>query len=279
MTEWVVIIIIAHKEHLTDSEKASLKQCYQVLGRYRIVLVCPKGLNVEVYRSIQPNAEFEFIDPHWQASYGMFNRLKIEPLLYKKYENYRFMLYYELDAWVFRDELIDWCNAGYDYIGAPWIKDFENSIPRFYPYGGNGGFSLRNIRSHLRVLSIYKIMKTPKQVWQYHKRFHSSFQLFLRLPVILLRVLGFQNNSVYITKKFWGNEDAYWSKIAIKIDPAFRPAPPEVALKFSFEKHPSVLFPMNENKLPFGCHAFEKHDHTFWKPYIEINAQEIKARE
>ena len=39
-------------------------------------------------------------------------------------------------------------------------------------------------------------MKTPKQVWQYHKKFHSSFQLFLRSPLILLRIIGFQNNHV-----------------------------------------------------------------------------------
>lgn len=32
---------------------------------------------------------------------------------------------YQLDAWVFNDELSSWCSLGYDYIGAP-----------FFPYRG-----------------------------------------------------------------------------------------------------------------------------------------------
>jgi hypothetical protein len=271
MKKTAVIIVIAHKDELSDSEKASLRQCYTILGTYRIVLVCPEGLNVNVYKSINPQAEICFIDPKWQASYGMFNRLKIEPLLYEKFSGYSHILFYELDAWVFRNELEDWCNAGYDYIGAPWITGIENNVPKFYPVGGNGGLSLRNIQAHLKVLKVYKIMKSPKQIWEYHKKFHSSFHLWIRMPLILLRMLGFQNNSRYVTKKFWGNEDAYWCKIAPKIDLHFEVAPANVCIKFSFEKYAPLLFEMNGNQLPFGCHAYEKHDFSFWKPYIKFN--------
>ena len=39
-----------------------------------------------------------------------------------------------------RDELLDWCNKNYDYIGAPWVKKERDNI---LLKTGNGGFSLR----------------------------------------------------------------------------------------------------------------------------------------
>ena len=37
------------------------------------------------------------------------------------------MLIYQLDAYVFKDELLNWANKGYDYIGAPWLP-WKNGI-------------------------------------------------------------------------------------------------------------------------------------------------------
>ena len=81
----------------------------------------------------------------------MFNKLKESNLLYKKYKKYKYILFYELDAFVFRDELDYWCKKGFDYIGAPW-----NGTHCYYdtPINGvgNGGFSLRNIKSAIKLL-------------------------------------------------------------------------------------------------------------------------------
>ena len=33
------------------------------------------------------------------------------------------MLIYQLDAFVFQDDLAYWCQQNYDYIGAPWLRD------------------------------------------------------------------------------------------------------------------------------------------------------------
>lgn len=266
--EQVVILIIAHKEIISEDEKASLKQCYKILGNYPIKLICPLGLNVSEYKKINANAEIDFIDPKWQATYEMFNRLKIEPFLYKRYSNYKFILFYELDAWVFKDELKKWCNAGYDYLGAPWIQEIKNGQPLFYPFGGNGGFSLRNVKAHLKVLSTWKIMKSPTEILDYHKKFHNKINLILRLPIIILRMLGYQNNSFLEMKKFAWNEDEFWSKIAPKILPKFKVAPSKISFKFAFEKEPSLLYKLNENNLPFGCHAWHKYETDFWKLYI-----------
>jgi hypothetical protein len=267
----VVIVIIAHKAEISREEAASLRQCYAVLGKYSIRLICPQGLNVSAYKTIIPDAEIEFIDPKWQSDYRMFNRLKIEPLLYEKFRDYKFMMYYELDAWVFADEMEKWCAMEYDYIGSPWIEKMENGKPEFYPYGGNGGFSLRRISACLHVWSVWKTMKTRSEIWEYHKQFHGAFGLFLRMPLILLRMAGLGNNSKHYMKKTAENEDFFWCKTAPKIDPSFKVAPAETGMQFSFEKHPSVLYRMNGEKLPFGCHAWCKYEPEFWANFIHIS--------
>jgi hypothetical protein len=88
----VVILIIAHKPQLTPSEIKSMKQCYSVLGKHPIKFICPEGLDISEYKKINPLVEIDFIDPKWQSTYAMFNRLKIEPLLYKKYKDLIFSM-------------------------------------------------------------------------------------------------------------------------------------------------------------------------------------------
>jgi len=120
-------------------------------------------MNVAAYKEISTAITFCQIDPWWQSSYRNFNRLKISPLLYWKFRRYDYILFYELDAFVFRDELDKWCQAGYDYIGAPWFDGFErcsNDSP--FLGVGNGGFSLRRISAALRVLRSFAYLRKPQ---------------------------------------------------------------------------------------------------------------------
>ena len=83
-----------------------------------------------------------------------------------------YILIYQLDAFVFKDELKEWCQKGYDYIGAPWIATIENTIwlkyfnivarkfrsknknnrEQIFFKVGNGGFSLRRTSSHYSIV-------------------------------------------------------------------------------------------------------------------------------
>ena len=47
-------------------------------------------------------------------------------------------------------------------------------------------------------------------------------------------------------------------------------APLNLCLEFGFQNSPKLLFIKNKNKLPMGCHAFEKCDFNWWKKYIKI---------
>lgn len=62
------------------------------------------------------------------------------------------------------------------------------------------------------------------------------------------------------------NEDLFFA--TAKYD-FFQVAPVEVAIKFAFERNVEQCFKMNNYRIPFGCHAWERYNLSFWKPYIE----------
>jgi hypothetical protein len=268
----VVIIIISHKSKLSNNEQLSLKQCYKVLSKYPIKIICPKGLDVSLYKEILPDPQFDFIDPIWQSSYANFNRLKIDPFLYKRYKNYQFILFYEPDAWVFQDELDDWSQKGYDYIGAPWFENYSSNSPAFQKLAGNGGFSLRKVDSILRVLKELKTFKyflTPKEMIVNEFKDSTLLKFCCKLPKIIIKSFGFRNTISYYTSIYESNEDAYWVNIVPKYFPYFKVAKYNEAIPFAFECQPKKLFELNNGKLPFGCHAWEKYEYdTFWKEFI-----------
>jgi len=43
----------------------------------------------------------------------------MSPAFYDAFKAFDYILIYQLDAFVFRDELEYFCSLGYDYIGAP----------------------------------------------------------------------------------------------------------------------------------------------------------------
>jgi hypothetical protein len=47
------------------------------------------------------------------------------------------------------------------------------------------------------------------------------------------------------------------------------------ALEFAFESDPAGSYERIGKKLPFGCHAWAKHDRTFWE---RMGAVEAKLR-
>ncbi|MDB5120203.1 MAG: hypothetical protein JWN56_1421 [Sphingobacteriales bacterium] len=264
----VVVLIIAHKESLTKSEKDSLYQCHHILSKHPIKLICPHGLNMQDYRSVIPDIEVDFINPKWQASYQMFNRLKIDPFIYNRYKKYEFILFYELDAWVFRDELSYWCDKNYDYIGAPWYEDSENGNNNFHFTGvGNGGFSLRKIKSHLKVLRSFSYIYSPitlmRETCSNNGR---SFKSYLRI----LANFTSRNNTLFLSNDYRHNEDHFWGVIVGNKFKWFRLPDEKTAYQFSMELRAPDLYKRNNNQLPFGCHAWEKYNSEFWQKHVLI---------
>ena len=272
MKDLVVILIIAHKAALSDNEKRSLKQCYDIFHSYPIKLICPEGLDVSEYKKVCSEVDVEYIDPKWQVNYEMFNRLKIDKLLYQKFIGYKHILFYELDAWVFRDDLVFWCSRDFDFIGAPWFEgDFAGNSTNIIGTG-NGGFSLRNTASSLRLLKRIRFIRKWRNFW-YASHLQSLFRVekMISFSRHFFKIKDVIELSRLLVMKEMMHEDRYWARVG-QVFYDFKIAPVTDALQFSFEVQPAYLFKKNNYQLPFGCHAWERCEPGFWKQFIPTTA-------
>ena len=259
----VIVVIPVHKEVPSAYELISFKQCIKILGNHPISILAPKELNLNVYKTICPTIIIKTTAPKWFESVKAYNDFKKHISFYTLFKKYEFILTYELDAFVFSDDLLFWCNKGYDYIGAPWFENFAlaNSASKLIGVG-NSGFSLRKNSSLQWYISRF-IQKST----YYHSR------------NILLKVIGiFEYYFSHLLSKFnynssilkYSNEPEDFF-ICYRLKSKFSKlniAPIEQAIKFSFEVNPEILFQINNETLPFGCHAWWRYNIEFWRPYI-----------
>lgn len=260
-----VVVIPVYKEQPTENELLSLRQCLRILGSHDIRLIAPEGLNLEVYRytfeTFQQTMVVEMFQPSYFASINGYNKLMLSKCFYTRFSDWEYMLIYQLDAWVFRDELDAWCEKGYDYIGAPWMKlngklDEKNA--------GNGGFSLRKISSFISLFSHKGRLLTFEGLCCLH-RYRGPLH---KLENVFSGVLG-KNNHLEDFLESQINEDLLYVTMKHKKGKKFKIPDSLEAMYFSFEESPSMLFERTGHKLPFGCHAWEKWEYEqFWKKYI-----------
>ena len=210
------------------------------------------------------------VDPKWMNSIEQYNKLKISCYFYKLFKNYKFLLTYELDAFVFKDELQFWQKKKFDFIGAAWFRG--HNIPEDPPEligVGNSGFSLRNTKACLRILNRIDFLKRLKKFW-----FWSRLQSIISYEKLILHFSDlFKIKSYEILKEIFFEtylyEDRYWCDFIPFLFCDFSVAPVAEAIKFSFEVNPSLLYELNNHLLPFGCHAWEKYEPEFWHHFID----------
>ena len=146
----VAIVIPVYKTHLEPYEITSLNQCYRILINHSIFFVTSDSLSLNNY-PLPAQGVRRFKDDYFKDISG-YNRLMLSAEFYESFKNYDFILLYQLDAFVFRDELPYWCQLDYDYIGAPWFTDEPDGSKKIWRIG-NGGFSLRKVQTFLECLN------------------------------------------------------------------------------------------------------------------------------
>jgi len=237
-----IIVIPIYKEIPSDLELVSLRQVCSILNNHKFSIVCSNNLKLDYYLDIFHSFDIlyqiNYFDKIFFDSTSSYNQLMLNINFYKCFIDYDYMLIYQLDAYIFKDELKYWCKKNYDYIGAPWFDNWTNADNKsvLLKNAGNGGFSLRKIAAFINVLD--KDSRESKIV------------------------------SDFIRQK--KNEDGFYSMHAVTISNSFKVAPPEIAMFFSFECLPKKLFKMTNKKLPFGCHAWYKYNPEFWKNFINF---------
>lgn len=148
----VGIIIPYYHNELTELEKIAFSQCVKILGRYPIILLVPNHIK-EGY-SKEEGLIIETVPDEWLCSVSSYNQMMLDVAFYERFKKYRYILIYQLDAFVFCDRLQEMCALGYDYIGAPWLYGYFHyvSVHKCIWRVGNGGFSLRRVDSFIRLL-------------------------------------------------------------------------------------------------------------------------------
>ncbi len=258
----VAVIIPIYKSALSGDEILSLRQCISVLGKYPLIVIKPASLDLKALTAQYPQLQtVSFKDDYFRSIHG-YNSLMLSREFYKAFIDYRYILIYQLDAYVFKDELKEWCEKDYDYVGAPW--------------------PVRPIYSHplMRLCSWIK-----KQYCTLFKRPNSQITnwrvgnggLSLRKVSVMLDVLEKHWNTAEKYLRHSGNhmynEDVFFAVepnrqcIMVKY-PTWKEA-----LEFSFDKYPDYCYRLNGNRLPFGCHGWnKKRMRKFWEPIIGTQA-------
>lgn len=142
-----VVVIPVYKTILTDFEVASLKQVCEVLGNgYNIFLVYPETLDISLYQNI---VDFNFdlfkLPSAFFRSQRTYSDLCLTQEFYEAFKEFKYMCIYQLDAWIFEDNLKYFCDLDYDYIGAPHLWNGNSAKI------GNGGLSLRKISALIKA--------------------------------------------------------------------------------------------------------------------------------
>jgi len=245
-----------------------------------ICIVTHKDLDVSYYTDLllkaKINFSVEYFDVHYFKSETTYSQLLLSKAFYMRFADFEYMLIYQLDAYVFRDELEYWCKKGYDYIGAPWFEDCaSHEVGAKLWKVGNGGFSLRKISRFARILSYKGPVYKPGFI-RSKISFRKSSNLFASFTLLIARSLGYENSIYELIKINRDSEDVFWTFTFQNSWLNFRVPEVDIAYKFAFEISPSYLFNLNNDKLPFGCHAWHKYEYqSFWEKHIQESGKSM----
>lgn len=208
------------------------------LNTYEVYIAAPNSLPIDSFRSIWPQIKVEWFDDVFFKSISSYNKLMLSREFYDRFLNkFEWMLIHQLDAFLFKNNLDDFCQMPYDYFGAPWhpaqlIRPGVKSPLLLKLLGkrilvGNGGLSLRKIES---VVNLIEMKKSYVTNWN-------------------------------------SNEDGLFSYFG-SFSKSFKCCPVSIASQFSIEGSPEYWLTRNDGELPMGCHAFNKIDTSVYANLI-----------
>lgn len=254
-------IVIPIYRQMQPEEKKSYLQVLDTLNKYDIFLVTHKHCIIDEYVKLgksKNGIEVRYFDACYFESIWGYNTLMLSKIFYKTFSNYNYMLIYQLDAYVFGDELLFWCAKEYDFIGAP-INSSNHPNTEMYATEMNGGLSLRRTASFLNAYKGIKWYKNLISVSYKPQQMH-----FKVIKVLLIFIQAFvYKHSLKFIIPHQTNEDLIWSRM-----PMFTKVPYIQAIQFSFERNPQKMYDIIQKK-PFGCHAWSKYEKdSYWNNMI-----------
>ena len=263
----VVVVTPVYRLPLTAEEEIAIVHLLRYLHGSELTLLAPHSLKIN--HPLLRHLPVERFDDTFFTGTAGYNKLMLSPHFYQRYSTFEYLLIYQLDCLVFSSALVNWCDRGWDYVGAPWFRGFRDDTSEGLWRTGNGGFSLRRVAKFLEVLASRRPGTLPEE-WRETRFLQGRPHLqehFYRVKQWAYRH-GYKNTVKYLRRAYELNEDGFWSMEAARFVDEFVVAPPDEALGFAFEYAPRVCYEMNGRTLPFGCHAWNKIDPEFWRPML-----------
>lgn len=141
------IVILIYKENMSPDELISFNSISRNCeGVYDIYFVGNSCLGNEYWKMVCKRHSIKpvVLDDSWFESICSYNKLCLNPDFYKIFSNYKYMMIFQLDGYMFYNDLDSFVKLDYDYYGAlhysPYLKC------------GNGGISLRKVSKMISVL-------------------------------------------------------------------------------------------------------------------------------
>ena len=237
-TKFCVVIPI-YNENPTIIEEFSLNRLSNVIGgKYDIYYMKAKGFNSKPYQKILKGNDIEFEAKFFESA-ATYSQLLISQDFYLSFKDYDYMLIYQTDCYLFENKISEWCNKGYDYVGAPIIArnpDWSLAV-KGIPQVGNGGLSLRKVSTFIELTN-------PK----------GEFMTYYNITDEQLKEVKFED--VWFC-------DFVWRKYEFNIPNWME------ASRFALDMNVRNWY--NDLKidfLPMGCHAWPKNIRD-WKDKLE----------
>lgn len=262
------VLISFYKSTLSVNEILSLKRCASILGKHDLILFGPNDVDLSLYLKYAVGAKTHLVPSHLLKGADNYSKYLLSEDFYDNFKKYDHILIYQLDCYVFRDDLKHWGSQNYDYIGSPFFEEFERTKTNKLNGVGNGGFSLRSPNKILEVLKNWEKKITYKSIIKDKEAFEKKDKIRLIAQKFFSSLTGYRFHLPYNKLLNLPKDDImiglFFSK---KLNLISTPSPLE-ASKFAMETNCSYLYELNGHVLPFGCHAWEKYEPNFWKSFI-----------
>jgi hypothetical protein len=262
----VAVVVPVYRLPLSEEEEISLRHLRHFLERFDIKVIAPRQLTID-HPYLQTLETLRFPTKYFAGVRG-YNRLMLSRNFYSQFLRYEYILIYQLDCLVFSDRLLQWCLKGWDYVGAPWFHNHQSDPTRGLWATGNGGLSLRRVDKFLEVLNSRKrLLDEPPLDTRFFPD-SPKLQRLLRPTKALAYACGYKNTVQHFVRQYQMHEDIFWAFEARRFVTSFAVPPPIEALAFAFELAPRYCYQANDERLPFGCHAWAKTDKEFWRRFV-----------
>lgn len=268
MTKHSFNIIIPIYKELTETDKVSISSLCKVLlksskkFKYPLYVICPTSkkesikenfnnfLNKDYNVFIEDNHFVTFQDTYFE-SVSSYSKLLLTSEFYKTFFElgFEYSYIFQLDCYLFRDELAYWANLGYDYIGPPIMATNSDWGPneKLIGYVGNGGFSLRNNK---RFMEVFDENGKYKDVYKKYNKILKE----QRLP---------KNTD----KRYIDFEDIYICRLLSKYIKIYIPFTKQAA-KFAMDRNPWTLPQyFNVPAIPMCAHNWILF-YSYWYDFI-----------